>query len=137
MAYDDQNIFAKIIRGEIPCSKVYEDEHGCFPPAYVADASGRPMHSWRVLILPYLDQQQLYDQYDFSEPWNGPNNQQLGPPSWPGTAQLCPGAALKPADSTHFPAVAEADCCQSFRVRSFSGRIGIGDAPPCSSVADR
>ena len=27
MAYDDQNIFAKILRGEIPCSKVYEDEH--------------------------------------------------------------------------------------------------------------
>jgi diadenosine tetraphosphate (Ap4A) HIT family hydrolase len=26
-AYDDQNIFAKIIRGEIPCDKVYEDEH--------------------------------------------------------------------------------------------------------------
>jgi diadenosine tetraphosphate (Ap4A) HIT family hydrolase len=25
--YDDDNIFAKILRGEIPCSKVYEDEH--------------------------------------------------------------------------------------------------------------
>ena len=27
MQYDDQNIFAKIIRGEIPCDKVYEDDH--------------------------------------------------------------------------------------------------------------
>jgi diadenosine tetraphosphate (Ap4A) HIT family hydrolase len=27
MAYDDQNIFAKIIRGEIPCNKVTETEH--------------------------------------------------------------------------------------------------------------
>ena len=26
MKYDDQNIFAKIIRGEIPCKKIYEDE---------------------------------------------------------------------------------------------------------------
>ena len=26
MAYDDQNIFAKILRGEIPCNKIYEDE---------------------------------------------------------------------------------------------------------------
>lgn len=26
LAYDDQNIFARILRGEIPCSKVYEDE---------------------------------------------------------------------------------------------------------------
>ena len=27
MTYDPQNIFAKILRGEIPCTKVYEDEH--------------------------------------------------------------------------------------------------------------
>ena len=26
MAYDDQNIFAKILRGEIPCNKIYEDD---------------------------------------------------------------------------------------------------------------
>ena len=35
------------------------------------------MHSWRVLILPYLDQQILYDAYNFSEPWDGPNNSRL------------------------------------------------------------
>ena len=33
----------------------YHDEHGSFPPAYVSDESGRPLYSWRVLILPYLD----------------------------------------------------------------------------------
>ena len=27
MSYDDNNIFAKILRGEIPCKKIYEDEH--------------------------------------------------------------------------------------------------------------
>ena len=26
-AYDDDNIFAKILRGEIPCDKVHDDEH--------------------------------------------------------------------------------------------------------------
>lgn len=35
------------------------------------------MHSWRVLILPYIEQQALYDAYDFDEPWNGPNNSKL------------------------------------------------------------
>ena len=55
----------------------YHDTYGCFPPAYIADASGRPMHSWRVLILPFLEQQALYARYDFSEPWDGPNNRQL------------------------------------------------------------
>lgn len=55
----------------------YESDHGRFPPAYIADAAGRPMHSWRVLILPYLDNKVLYDRYDFEEPWDSPNNKRL------------------------------------------------------------
>ena len=35
------------------------------------------MHSWRVLILPFIEQHDLYQQYNFSEPWNGPNNIKL------------------------------------------------------------
>ena len=35
------------------------------------------MHSWRVLILPYIEQQELYKEYRFDEPWDGPNNRQL------------------------------------------------------------
>lgn len=55
----------------------YHDAHGCFPPAYISDEGGRPMHSWRVLILPYIGQRALYEQYAFSEPWDGPNNRKL------------------------------------------------------------
>lgn len=55
----------------------YENDHGSFPPAYIADKSGKPMHSWRVLLLPYLEQEQIYRQYRFDEPWNGPRNSQL------------------------------------------------------------
>jgi prepilin-type processing-associated H-X9-DG protein len=55
----------------------YANTYGSFPPAYVADASGKPMHSWRVLILPFLDQQALYSEYNFAEPWDGPNNSRL------------------------------------------------------------
>ena len=55
----------------------YHDTYQCFPPAYVADDEGQPMHSWRVLILPFCEQQPLYDQYRFDEPWDGPNNSQL------------------------------------------------------------
>lgn len=53
---------------------------GHFPPACVADRSGKPMHSWRVLLLPYFGDRSLkslFDQYDFSEPWDGPHNQKL------------------------------------------------------------
>lgn len=55
----------------------YYDVHGSFPPAYIADEQGHPMHSWRVLLLPYLERQDLYDAYRFDEPWNGPNNRKL------------------------------------------------------------
>ena len=55
----------------------YHDTYGCFPPAYVADGDGKPMHSWRVLILPFLEQGELYRAYDFAEPWDGPNNRKL------------------------------------------------------------
>jgi hypothetical protein len=40
----------------------YHDVYRTFPPAYVADEDGRPMHSWRVLILPFTNQQALYKQ---------------------------------------------------------------------------
>jgi hypothetical protein len=55
----------------------YESANGHLPPAYVADEAGKPMHSWRVLLLPYMEQQKLYDQYRFDEPWDGPDNRKL------------------------------------------------------------
>ena len=55
----------------------YHDFYGSFPPAHVADAQGKPMHSWRVLILPFMEHKPLYDKYRFDEPWDGPNNSKL------------------------------------------------------------
>jgi hypothetical protein len=55
----------------------YHEKHGHFPPAYIADKNGKPMHSWRVLILPYTECDDLYKRYNFNEPWNGPNNCKL------------------------------------------------------------
>jgi len=55
----------------------YETANGHFPPAYVADENGEPMHSWRVLILPFLEQDDLYSRYSMDEPWDGPNNSKL------------------------------------------------------------
>ena len=71
----------------------YHDAHGCFPPAYIADPEGKPMHSWRVLILPYMEQQALYDRYDLSEPWDGPNNRKLAG-QIPGVYQ-CPSRKVR------------------------------------------
>ncbi|MFI5456177.1 MAG: DUF1559 domain-containing protein [Isosphaerales bacterium] len=52
----------------------YEQSHKALPPAYTVDAKGRPLHSWRTLILPYLEQQPLYQTIDLSKPWNDPAN---------------------------------------------------------------
>jgi Protein of unknown function (DUF1559) len=54
----------------------YHDKYGHFPPAYIADQSGKPMHSWRVLLLEFADNS-LYNVYNFNEPWDGPNNRKL------------------------------------------------------------
>ena len=55
----------------------YHSQYGSFPPAYVADARGRRMHSWRILILPFMEEQGLYNLYRLDEPWDGPNNRRL------------------------------------------------------------
>ncbi len=49
---------------------MYQREHGTLPPAYTVDSDGQPLHSWRVLLLPYLGQQALYDQIDLASPWS-------------------------------------------------------------------
>lgn len=46
MAYDKDNIFAKILRGELPCDKIYEDEHALAFPDINPQA---PTH---VLVIP-------------------------------------------------------------------------------------
>jgi hypothetical protein len=55
----------------------YHRANGRFPPAYIADKDGKPMHSWRVLILPYLNEATLYNTYNFKEPWDGSKNKVL------------------------------------------------------------
>ena len=55
----------------------YEQQSGGLPPAAVADGHGHAVHSWRTLILPYLDRSDIYRAYNFREPWNGPDNSKV------------------------------------------------------------
>lgn len=68
----------------------YHDEHGCFPPAYVANKNGQPMHSWRTLLLPSIEENNLYNLYNFNEPWDGPQNIKLA--NTPITSFHCPSS---------------------------------------------
>ncbi len=57
----------------------YESQNGEFLPAYTVDAAGKPLHSWRVLILPHLGQAEkgLYQQINLNAAWNSPENAML------------------------------------------------------------
>ena len=52
----------------------YHTVHGTFPPAYLPDESGQPMTSWRTLLLPFMEQVNLYDMVDTTRPWDDPVN---------------------------------------------------------------
>ncbi len=53
---------------------MYHDMYQTFPPAVVTDASGKPLYSGRVLLLPFLEQENLYRAFQKDEPWDSPSN---------------------------------------------------------------
>ena len=46
-------------------------------PSNIRDKDGRPLLSWRVAILPYLEESKLYDEFHLDEPWDSEHNIQL------------------------------------------------------------
>jgi hypothetical protein len=55
----------------------HESAHGSFPPAYSTGKNGEPLLSWRVAILPYMEEQALYEQFHLDEPWDSEHNIKL------------------------------------------------------------
>ena len=81
----------------------YHDRFGSFPPAYVVNDQGRRLHSWRVLLLPFLGHAELYRQYRFDEPWDSTHNRQLldQMPAVYG----CPADKKRPTGTTNYVAI--------------------------------
>ncbi|MCI0352976.1 MAG: DUF1559 domain-containing protein [Acidobacteriales bacterium] len=55
----------------------YGDYYGCLPPPCITDSSGKPLYSWRVLILPSYSMFEAYDAFDFTKRWDDPGNMDL------------------------------------------------------------
>jgi hypothetical protein len=61
----------------------YHDVNAYFPPAghpgfkNLPNPNAKPLLSWRVHLLPYLEENQLYQQFNLDEPWDSPNNKKL------------------------------------------------------------
>jgi hypothetical protein len=55
----------------------HHDTFNGFPARVIADSDGKPGLSWRVKILPFIDQGALYNQFHLDEPWDSDHNIQL------------------------------------------------------------
>lgn len=100
----------------------YHSAHGSLPPAYTVDEDGNPLLSWRVQILPFMEQQDLYDQFHHDEPWDSEHNIQLldkmpeylknpsidGQPGWTDyVAPMSDDSVLVPEAGTDFDAITD------------------------------
>lgn len=85
----------------------YESTHGELPPAYTVDAEGNRLHSWRALILPYIEQQSVYELIDFEKPWDDPANAEAREAAI--QVYLCPSAPNEDEHLTTYMAVVGPD----------------------------
>ncbi len=87
----------------------YHETYNAFPPAFTVDEQGKPLHSWRVLLLPFLDQQHLAQQIDLTQPWDSPRNAPFHS-QMPATF-ACPSAAQPNSSVTHYVGVVGSNNC--------------------------
>src|SRR5262249_24089587 len=82
----------------------YHNQKNALPAAAITDKAGKPLLSWRVAILPYVEQDNLYQQFKLDEPWDSEHNKKLldkMPPIYRLTQPA--GQEMKnPPPTTHF-----------------------------------
>ena len=78
---DDAAARAQHITQFVQIGKAFHNYHGVhkhFPLHAIYSKDGKtPLLSWRVAILPYLEQEALYKEFKLDEPWNSPHNRRL------------------------------------------------------------
>ncbi|MEQ8846728.1 DUF1559 domain-containing protein [Botrimarina sp.] len=86
----------------------HHDTDGAFPPQAIRGADRAPLLSWRVAILPYIEEQALYDRFHLDEPWDSPHN--LALLSQMPETLIDPSSGLDITEGkTHYLAVAGSD----------------------------
>lgn len=100
----------------------YESVYRSLPPAYTVDAEGKPLHSWRTLILPYVEQKPLYDKIDLSKPWDDPANR-IAFETYPRIYQ-CPSSDFPHDTTTYFAVIAPGGC---FKPTEYNSLAAITD----------
>jgi len=65
------------LRQQVLAALNYESAHQDFPQGYTVDKQGNKLLSWRVYVLPFIEQNRLFQQFKLDEPWDSPNNKKL------------------------------------------------------------
>jgi hypothetical protein len=97
---------------------LYADEYGALPPAHTVDAEGKPLHSWRTLILPFMEREALYQKIDLSKPWDNPANKvafDVGLPEYG-----CPSVNVPATQTTYMAVVVPGGCFRPTEPRKLS-----------------
>jgi prepilin-type processing-associated H-X9-DG protein len=97
---------------------LYCEEYGALPPAYTVDKDGKPLHSWRTLILPFMEQKALYNVIDLTKPWDDPANQKARDAILP--MYLCLSKDGSMNQSTYLAIVAPGGCFLATESRKLS-----------------
>jgi len=85
---------------------LYESDYGSLPPAYTTNENGERLHSWRTLILPYLEDESLYESIDLDAPWDSEENALVH--SLPLDIYQCPADSTgSPTDTSYVMIVGE------------------------------
>ena len=102
----------------------YHDVYNGLPPLYTVDASGKPLHSWRVLILPFLEQTALYEAIRLDEPWDSEHNKQFHNRIIP--QYVCPRNVSAGDKNCHYSVIAGSGFIPAKNERERTG-LGIGN----------
>ena len=96
----------------------YHDRYHAYPPAYTIDAHGKPLHSWRTLLLPYLDYRALYKKIDLAKAWDDPVNAEAFKTNV--IAFHCPSFDGPMNHTTYMAVVGSRSCFRSTQPRQLS-----------------
>jgi len=110
----------------------YHDANKAFPAPYTTDKDGKPLHSWRVALLPYLEQTALYEQMMQyrNEPWDSENNKRFHNVNIP--VYQCPAAKNAPGMTNYSVVVGKVNSAEEARALGlqFNVRTSLDTAFP-------
>jgi prepilin-type processing-associated H-X9-DG protein len=92
-----------------------------FPAAMICDRRGKPLLSWRVQLLPYIDQKALYDEFHLDEPWDSEHNKKF----LDRMPRVFAAQGEEKSNRTHYQVFTGKDTC-------FEGKKGI----PINEITD-